>query len=107
VVLPRILTVQLESTGEYDVKAAFLHNFAKFIDWPPNAFASPQSPFLICVLGIDPFGHSMDDTLRGRMVGTHAVTIRRIRGSADLRHCQMAFVSSSESPRLPEVLESL
>jgi YfiR/HmsC-like len=106
-VLPLRLVAQSKAASEYEVKAAFLYNFAKFIDWPPDSFASPQSPFAICILGVDPFGHVMDNALQGKMVGSHPVSIQRVKEFTDLRHCQIAFVSSSESPRLPEILQSL
>ena len=51
--------VGAQSSGEYDVKAAYLYNFAKFVEWPPEAFPAPDAPFAICVLGQDPSaGHS-------------------------------------------------
>jgi hypothetical protein len=101
------LAAQSKLAGEYEVKAAFLYNFAKFIDWPTSSFATAQSPFSICIVGVDPFGHAMDEALQGKMVGTHPVVVERVKGLAELRHCQMAFISSSETPRLAEILESL
>src|ERR1700674_3063378 len=61
----RLVWGQSSGTTGYEVKAAFLFNFAKFIDWPPGSFASPQSAFTICVLGRDPFGNILDDSLQG------------------------------------------
>jgi YfiR/HmsC-like len=48
---PAVLPAQLKPTGEYELKAAFLFNFAKFVDWPSNTFTEPQDPFSVCVLG--------------------------------------------------------
>ena len=98
---------QSRPTTEYEVKAAFLFNFAKFIEWPPNGFASPQSPMAICVLGENPFGNILDDTLGGKMIGNRPLEARRLRDKAEARHCQVVFVSSSESARLAEIIESL
>jgi hypothetical protein len=97
---------QADVPTEYQLKAAFLFNFAKFVDWPASSFANPQSPFFVCILGVDPFGHVMDDTLQGKTIGSHTVVIQRMRDSAELRHCQMAFISSSERLRLPEIIGS-
>jgi hypothetical protein len=97
---------QADVPTEYQLKAAFLFNFAKFVDWPAGSFSSPQSPFFICILGVDPFGHVMDDTLQGKTIGAHAVVIQRVKDSAELRHCQMTFVSSSERLRVPEIIEA-
>lgn len=98
---------QTEAPGEYQLKAAFLFNFAKFIDWPATSFATPQSPFTICILGTDPFGHAMDDALQGKTVGDRPVTVKRSKDLADARRCQMVFVSSSEKRRVREILGSL
>ena len=104
---PELSRAQDSSASEYQLKAAFLFSFAKFIDWPSSAFASPQSPFSICILGTDPFGSTIDDTLRGKAVGEHPVVIERAKEPGDVRHCQIVFVSSSEKLRLPDVLTSL
>ena len=90
---------QADAATGYEVKAAFLFNFAKFIEWPPGAFAAPRSPFVVCVLGPDPFGNILDDTLQGKTIGDRAFTVQRLKDKADVRHCQMVFVSSPESAR--------
>ena len=98
---------QLGGTTGYAVKTAFLFNFAKFIEWPPNSFASPQSPFTVCVLGQDPFGHMLDDTLQGKMIGDRPFVVRRLKDKTEARQCNMVFVSSSESAQLLEIIGSL
>ena len=98
---------QNSAPSEYQLKAAFLYSFAKFVDWPPGSFASPQSPFAICILGLDPFGTAIDDTLRGKSIGEHPVTIERAKEPVEARHCQIIFVSSSEKLRLGEILMAL
>jgi hypothetical protein len=92
---------------EYQLKAAFVYNFAKFVDWPPNVYSGPQSPFAICILGTDPFGSVIDDALRGKTVADHPVVVRRDRDAAAARRCQIVFVSASEKHRLRDILESL
>jgi len=89
------------------VKTAFLFNFAKFIDWPASSFSGPQSPFTICVLGQDPFGNILDDTLLGKIVGIRPLVIRRLKEKNEARSCQMVFVSPSESAHLSEIFASL
>ncbi len=80
---------QSVETSGYKVKTAFLFNFAKFIEWPASSFATPQSPFAICVLGQDPFGSILTDTLQGKMIGDPASRCpaieRQIRGSGAAR----------------------
>jgi len=93
--------------GEYQVKAAFLFNFAKFIEWPASSFATSQSPFAICLLGQDPFGNILDDTLRGKAIGDRPIVTRRLKDKAETRSCQVVFVSSSESAHLAEIIGSM
>ncbi|HWF39006.1 MAG TPA: YfiR family protein [Candidatus Acidoferrales bacterium] len=98
---------QSDSPNEYQVKAAFLFNFAKFVDWPPGTYANAQSPFAICVLGDDPFGHVLENTLAGKSLGAHPVVLRRTKDLAEARRCQVVFVSSSEMHRYGEVVEGV
>jgi len=98
---------QLSGITGYEVKTAFLFNFVKFIDWPPSSFASPQSPFTICVLGQDPFGQMLDDTFQGKIIADRPLAVRRLKDKAEARHCQIVFVSSSESAHLAELFASL
>jgi YfiR/HmsC-like len=96
-----------DSPSEYQLKAAFVYNFAKFVDWPPKVYSGPQSPFAICILGTDPFGSVMDDALRGKTIADHPVVVQRDKDVAAARHCQIVFVSSSERHHLPDILASL
>jgi hypothetical protein len=80
---------------EYSVKAAFLYNFAKFVDWPAEAFRSPGEPFSICVLGEDPFGRALDDVTAGKTIDGRSVTVRRITDARQTGGCQILFVSAS------------
>jgi hypothetical protein len=98
---------QANSPSEYQVKAAFLFNFAKFIDWPSNSFDDANSPFTVCVLGHDPFGHALDDELHGKIIGDRPLAVQRLKDKAQARRCQVVFVSSSESTHQSEILESL
>jgi hypothetical protein len=98
---------QSEPLGEYQLKAAFLFNFAKFIDWPATSFSSPQSPFSICILGTDPFGHAMDDVLRDKSVDNRPVAISRLKNVAQVKQCHMVFVSQSETAHLADIIQQL
>jgi hypothetical protein len=98
---------QTEPPGEYQLKAAFLFNFAKFIDWPTTSFSSPQSPFSICILGTDPFGHAMDDVLRDKSVDNRPVAITRLKSIAQAKQCHMVVVSQSETAHLADVIQQL
>jgi len=63
---------------EYQVKAAFLYNFVRFVEWPSEAFQSSNEPIAICVLGQDPFGRSLEDTVAGRTIEGRSLAIRHI-----------------------------
>jgi len=91
---------------EYQVKAAFLYNFAKFIEWPSNAFHDPDSPIRICVLGKDPFGEALD-SIKNKNVGARKLVIERLRRSDSLDKCQLLFISDSEKNNLPEILKGV
>ena len=104
---PRVLPAQLRPSSEYELKAAFLFNFAKFVDWPPNTFAGPDAPFLVCVLGTDPFGGTLDNALRGKVIAEHPAGVARLKRVSDISGCQILFVAASESHLLPEVLAKI
>jgi hypothetical protein len=98
---------QANPPGEYQLKAAFLFNFAKFIDWPPTGFSSPQSPFVICILGPDPFGSVMDEVFRDKTIDNRPVAIERFKNIAQFKQCQMLFVGQSESTHLADIIQHL
>jgi uncharacterized protein DUF4154 len=87
---------------ESEVKATYLLNFGRFATWRPNAPASES--FAICVIGRDPFGSTLDQTVAGETIDGRGVIARRIVNAADARSCRILFVSSSEEARLPTIL---
>ena len=89
------LYAQMKLATEYQVKAAFLYNFAKFIDWPSSAFTDPKQPLDICVYGRDPFGPALEDALLGKTIGERRVSIGRAMQFQDLVGCHVVFVSNS------------
>lgn len=92
---------------EYELKAAFLYNFARFAEWPPSAFAGPNEPIVICVLGRDPFGPILDDTVRGKSLGPRRFDVRRIATAAKADGCHIVFIAASELGELDAVLAAL
>ncbi|HEY9421241.1 MAG TPA: YfiR family protein [Thermoanaerobaculia bacterium] len=99
---PAVLPAQ--TAGEYDVKAAFLYNFTKFVEWPDGAF--PDGSFRICVLGDDPFGRSLMG-LTSQEVAGRKLTVVRARDMEKLEGCHVLFISRSERGRLPEILSEV
>lgn len=89
------VTAQIKAAAEYQVKAAFLYNFAKFVDWPPFAFTDAKQPLDICVYGRDPFGTVLEDALLGKTIGERRVGLGRAMQFQDLAGCHVVFVSAS------------
>ena len=92
---------------EYQIKAVFLFNFAQFVEWPPTAFTGANTPLVIGVLGEDPFGAYLDETVRGEAVNNRPLAVERYRGVDEIRTCHILFVSRSEAGRLDQTLASL
>jgi hypothetical protein len=82
---------------EYEVKAAFLLNFTKFVDWPADAFSDPDGRITICILGKDPFGASLDDLLREESVNGHKLAVRRIAATPSAHSCQIVFLEAAQT----------
>lgn len=90
---------------EYRLKAGFLYNFAKFVEWPSDAFTRPDAPFSICVAGEDPFGELLDDTVRQRMVAGRTFTVVRLRKHDDPLGCHLLFIADSDQRQASELRE--
>ena len=92
--------------NEYQVKAAFLYTFAKFVEWPPQAFSSPSAAITICVLGEDPFGSFLDDAVRGKTVEGRPLAVYRLTDLPTGHECKILFIATSERRRMPSLLAS-
>jgi len=93
--------------GEYQVKAAFLPNFARYVEWPTTSLPVPASPLVIGVVGEDPFGGVLDAFLHGVVANGHPIQLRHMRRGDPLSACHLLFISSSEAPQLAMILRSL
>jgi len=91
VLLALITDTQAQSHTEYQVKAAFLYNFARFVEWPAEAFATRDAPVQICVLGENPFGSDLDQIVQGKSVSGRRVTVRNLRNGQKVRGCHIVF----------------
>jgi hypothetical protein len=95
----------MDASLEYRVKAAFLLNFTKFVEWPPEEFADSDSPITICILGDDPFGPALDRMVAGEDVNGRKVLVQRIRHEPS-KSCQVLFIGRLERD-VPKILASL
>ncbi len=94
-----------DAPTEYQVKAAFMYNFLKFIQWPPEYF-SERDTFMICIFGRDPFGKDIE-FLREKRIYGKSISIKRVGNLKGLTGCDLLFVSRSAERMLPQILGSL
>jgi hypothetical protein len=96
-----------KAPSEYEVKAAFLYNFARFVEWPPEAAGGDDRPFVVAVLGDDPFGDALDRTLAGKTVASRPISVRRVSSPEEAQRANIVFVCSSEKTNVTHVLRVL
>jgi hypothetical protein len=99
------IQVRGQTENEYQVKAAFILNFAKFVDWPLDAFGD-GGVLVVGVIGDDPFGGALDQ-LNGYTANGRRLRTKRLRWGDNLRACQILFISASEVRNLEKILESI
>src|SRR3979409_113476 len=95
-------------SSEYLIKAGFIYNFAKFVEWPTAAFAQPDSPIVIGILGTDPFGNLIDRIVENKKIGARGLVVKRLRWGTDLKdlkECKILFVGASERGHLDELMQ--
>ena len=91
---------------EYQIRAAFLYNFTKFVEWPPDGLGA-SSPFVIGILGEDPFGAVLDDIVRDKSWNGHRIVLKRLSAGGNFHGCQILYISNSERTEVPRILASL
>jgi YfiR/HmsC-like len=92
--------------SEYQVKAAFLYNFGKFVEWPTNDFASTNAPLIIGVYGKNPFGNYLAEVVHGRTIDGHPVVARQVSINT-LKSCHILFIARSEQKNLSAIRRTL
>ena len=97
--------IEAHASLEYQVKAAFLLNFARFVEWPESGVSDESSPMVFCILGPDPFGQTLDEIVAGELVGGRRVEVHRMRNLLS-RKCHILFAGASEKT-LPNQLANL
>jgi hypothetical protein len=92
---------------EFDVKAAYLYNFAKFVQWPADAARRDARTFTVCVIGEDPFGAVLDRVVAGGSISGRTVVTRRVASAQDARACHILFLGGMDERRAIETLDLL
>ena len=92
---------------EYQVKALFLMNFIKYVEWPPAAFAGTNAPIIIGLYGEDKFGDALTNAVEGKTISGRQIIIQPIEKGSDTGKCQVLFISDSEKNHLGEILDKI
>ena len=92
---------------EHRVKAAFLYNFARFVDWPTNAFADADAPFVIGVFGDESMAQALEQTVKGKFIGNRASQTRWIPDPTRINPCQILFIAQSKTQQVAQVLAAV
>jgi len=90
---------------EYLIKAAYLYNFAMFVEWPPGAFSASSAPIVIGVVGADPFGAALDQMVQDKRINNRRIVVERFKLGDDVRRCHILYVSPTESARIGDLVQ--
>ena len=101
------LGAQAPKPTEYEVEAAYLSNFGRFVEWPARAGAAEKDPFSVCVLGQDPFGPLLDAALKGEAIGGETLVARRVTTASEAAGCRIVFIGTAKKFELKSILAAL
>jgi len=104
---PPFAAAQEDRAGEYELKAAILYNLTKFVEWPAAAYADPQAPTSLCILGHDPFGGSLTAAIPKNAGDDRPVLIHRLQNKQAIGGCHLLYISSSERKIAAQILATL
>jgi hypothetical protein len=90
-------SAQAQSEAEYRIKAVFLYNFTQFVEWPANAFSSQHDPFIIGILGDDPFGNNLKEAVSGEKGNGHFILVRKYNHISEIRKCHILFINRDDT----------
>lgn len=105
-----LLTAQMRAQTSpytpYQLKALYLHNFAKYTEWPKEALGDGNAPFVLGILGKDPFGKDIE-IIEGKSIKGRKLIVKHFANVQEVKDCHLLFISSSETERLPQILKAL
>ena len=96
-----------QQINEYQMKAAYLYNFAKFVEWPAQAFKNPHDPISICVLGQNPMFHTLEEVVNGETIEDRKLIVRTVSDLDQVSSCHILFIGSSDRKYLRSILRDL
>jgi len=94
-----------EPAPEYAVKAAFIYNFTQFITWPADAFTSADAPFIVAIVGNDPFKGAMDRAMEGKSAGGRPITVKHFASADQIGPCHLLFVPAEMDDSLSQIMD--
>lgn len=98
---------QTGAAPEYSIKAGYILLFTRYVEWPDSAFGTPAAPIVICVLGADPFGSVLDQTLAGQQSQHRPLSVRRIADPQAAEGCHVVFIGASVNKQTRQWLQTL
>jgi len=101
------VSIAQSQVDEYRLKAAFLFHFAQFVEWPAEALGNADNPFVICVVGEDPFHGDLEETVRGKTIAARMVRIRHIKQVQEGQGCQVVFIDKDERKNVTVLMSGL
>jgi hypothetical protein len=104
---PVILFAQTSTVREYKLKAVFLFNFSQFVQWPASTFTTDNDPFVIGILGANPFGSYLDETVAGEKVNGHPLVVQYYKTTEDIKTCHILFINVSQTNKLEQIVREL
>jgi len=105
--LMSLITNGLAQEKPYEVKAAFLFNFAKFVEWPADSFTKSNAPIVIGVLGENVFGNSLQKVINDRKVNNRSFQFRNFDSPAEATNCHILFISASKKNEFAKIVADL
>jgi hypothetical protein len=95
-----------QSVSEDQLKAVYMFNFAKFVDWPAETLRTADAPMNFCVLGRSPASDELDVSIRGKAVNAHIIAVRHLRGPEEIKDCHLVFLAASAGKQNLKLLQA-
>ncbi len=106
-VIQVVLVAQKPPSREYQLKAAFLFNFSQFVEWPESSFTSDNGPLVIGVVGENPFGGYLAETVSGEKVNNHPLIIRYYSNPEEIKNCHILFINLTDAKKIERITDNL
>jgi hypothetical protein len=96
-----------QAISEYQVKAAYLYNFAKFVEWPTETFKANTDPIRLCILNDRALETQLDQIVKGRNIAGHPIVVAPVKSGEQSRGCQVLFINSAQNSQTPQIVDVL